>query len=231
MPSRYSLLVENWKNCQRCELSAGRLNVVIAKGKLPCDVIFVGEAPGESENVIGQPFVGPAGKLLDHIIANAFGGMNLCPRCDNLQSDTERKGVYTCPKLHYTTEKGRSPKLAFTNLVACIPYTEEGKKAGQPDDEHVKACSPRLTELVDIARPVLIVCVGGLARDWLDPMKKVKVKVPQEIKQTHIDHPSYLLRQNVAVRDLSIQRAILTLQTALETCQSYKPIREEEIPF
>jgi DNA polymerase len=41
-------------------------------GTIPCDIAFIGEAPGVSENVVGKPFVGPAGKLLrDGIIANS----------------------------------------------------------------------------------------------------------------------------------------------------------------
>lgn len=42
--------------------------MVLARGTVPCDVLFVGEAPGVSEDVVGKPFVGPAGKLLDRII-------------------------------------------------------------------------------------------------------------------------------------------------------------------
>ncbi len=64
----YQLFVDDWKDCQRCVLSEGRLHVVLARGKIPCDLVFIGEAPGESENVLGRPFVGPAGKLLDRII-------------------------------------------------------------------------------------------------------------------------------------------------------------------
>lgn len=60
-----------WSNCQACDLCEGRSNVVLARGTLPCDVLFVGEAPGDSEDVVGKPFVGPAGKLLDEIIQEA----------------------------------------------------------------------------------------------------------------------------------------------------------------
>jgi DNA polymerase len=45
--------------------------VVLGRGKIPADVLFVGEAPGGSENVIGRPFIGPAGSLLDDLIYNA----------------------------------------------------------------------------------------------------------------------------------------------------------------
>lgn len=59
---------QKWKDCKRCELHKRRSKVVLVRGTIPCDVLFVGEAPGVSEDVIGKPFVGPAGKLLDGII-------------------------------------------------------------------------------------------------------------------------------------------------------------------
>jgi uracil-DNA glycosylase family 4 len=59
-----------WKaGCGSVQCEGAR--VVLCRGKLPCDILFVGEAPGESERVVGVPFVGPAGKLLDSIIARA----------------------------------------------------------------------------------------------------------------------------------------------------------------
>jgi DNA polymerase len=47
------------------------VKVVHARGSVPCDVLFVGEAPGASENLIGRPFVGPAGKVQDSILREA----------------------------------------------------------------------------------------------------------------------------------------------------------------
>lgn len=72
MASVFQLHVERWSSCTLCDLHKGRQTVVISRGRVPCDVLFIGEAPGESENVIGKPFVGPAGKLLDRIIASGL---------------------------------------------------------------------------------------------------------------------------------------------------------------
>lgn len=72
MKSAFQLHVERWTGCTACPLSERRTNVVLARGKLPCAVLFVGEAPGVSEDVVGAPFVGPAGRLLDHIIRRAL---------------------------------------------------------------------------------------------------------------------------------------------------------------
>lgn len=70
--SKWKQHKSDWSNCTECELCETRNKTVLFKGKIPCDILFVGEAPGVSENAIGKPFVGPAGKLLDRIIASAI---------------------------------------------------------------------------------------------------------------------------------------------------------------
>ena len=75
---------ERWKNGCGSRLCFGVKNVCLARGKVPCDVLFVGEAPGESEDTIGKPFVGPAGKLLDYIIGRALQGTELRAAFTNL---------------------------------------------------------------------------------------------------------------------------------------------------
>ena len=67
--SLYQSHVAKWRDCTACDLHRTRGRVVLAKGKIPCDVLFVAEAPGHSEDTIGLPMVGPAGRLLDEIVA------------------------------------------------------------------------------------------------------------------------------------------------------------------
>lgn len=64
--------VERWRGCQRCLLSQQRGEICLARGALPCDVLLVGEAPGMAEDAAGRPFVGPAGRVLDDIVARAL---------------------------------------------------------------------------------------------------------------------------------------------------------------
>lgn len=52
-------------SCRGCGLYKTRKNCVIGKGNINADIMFVGEAPGEQEDLQGRPFVGPAGQLLD----------------------------------------------------------------------------------------------------------------------------------------------------------------------
>lgn len=158
---------------------------VFARGKIPADVLLIGEAPGESENVLGVPFVGPAGQLLDRIVARAV------------------------------EQSGRGDlRLAFTNVVCCIPREDDGGKAGEPDDDQLKACAPRLLEFYAIARPRLLVTVGTVARDWLDPKYKHAPKLEPRVPTAFIDHPARIGRSNVAMQSVMFQRAVVTLANA-----------------
>lgn len=55
-------------NCIRCGLCTGRTNVVFGDGNRNADIMFIGEGPGEQEDLQGVPFVGAAGKLLDDML-------------------------------------------------------------------------------------------------------------------------------------------------------------------
>lgn len=55
-------------DCRLCGLCAGRTKIVLPSGDLRAKVVFVGEAPGEAEDLSGMPFVGRSGKILDKIM-------------------------------------------------------------------------------------------------------------------------------------------------------------------
>jgi DNA polymerase len=132
--------------------------------------LFIGEAPGTSENDTGQPFTGPAGQLLDLIIARAL----------------MKKKV----------------SIAFTNLVACIPLDEEGKKTLEPSEEAIEACSMRLDELVSLASPKGLVFVGKLAKAHLERYKatpSVMITHPAAILRTERKEQKPLMVQNCVV--------------------------------
>ena len=54
--------------CRACQLCTGRRNTVFGVGDIAADWLIVGEAPGENEDLQGEPFVGAAGKLLDNML-------------------------------------------------------------------------------------------------------------------------------------------------------------------
>ena len=65
----WEVLKQQCANCTKCRLCQTRNNVVFGVGCKDADVLFIGEAPGEQEDLKGEPFVGAAGRLLDDMLA------------------------------------------------------------------------------------------------------------------------------------------------------------------
>lgn len=63
--SNWQELKDACMGCQNCPLGATRTNLVFGTGNENAEVLFVGEGPGENEDLQGEPFVGRGGKLLD----------------------------------------------------------------------------------------------------------------------------------------------------------------------
>lgn len=177
--------ISKWQKCQACEAYDQRKKVVLCKGKIPCDVLFIGEAPGESEDTLGIPFIGPAGHLLDRIIYEAISG-------------TELEDEHGLPKV----------RIAFTNIVACIPREVDGDKSREPSKNSIKACSKRLVEFIGLCQPKLIVCVGKLSEKWTPDLYGAD--------RISIVHPAAILRADISQRGLAIQHCIIALRDALE---------------
>lgn len=91
--------------CTRCRLHEGRRNVVFGVGNPEADVVVVGEAPGGEEDRLGEPFVGPAGKLLDLML---------------LSVGFPREKVYICNVLKCRPPNNRDPQQ--DEMEACSPY-------------------------------------------------------------------------------------------------------------
>ncbi len=64
----WDALAQAVAQCQACKLCTGRTNTVFGVGDRKADWLIVGEAPGENEDLQGEPFVGQAGKLLDNML-------------------------------------------------------------------------------------------------------------------------------------------------------------------
>ena len=92
-------------NCRRCGLYQGRKNIVFGEGNHEADLVFVGEAPGQQEDIQGKPFVGRAGQLLTRII-EAMGLV--------------RHDVYICNILKCRPPGNRNPKP--DEIRVCEPF-------------------------------------------------------------------------------------------------------------
>jgi DNA polymerase len=93
------------KNCRKCSLASTRRHVVFGEGNIKAQLVFVGEAPGEDEDIQGRPFVGRAGKLLDQMIDEA--GM-------------KREDVFICNVLKCRPPDNRDPLPE--EIEACKGY-------------------------------------------------------------------------------------------------------------
>ena len=91
--------------CTKCGLCETRHNVVFGVGNPDADVLFVGEGPGEQEDLKGEPFVGPAGKLLDDMLSII---------------DLDRTKCYIANIVKCRPPKNRVP--LETEQDACIDY-------------------------------------------------------------------------------------------------------------
>ena len=63
-------ITEHCNVCQRCDLGANRTHAVVGRGNPKAPIMIIGEAPGQTEDETGQPFVGKAGQLLEKILAS-----------------------------------------------------------------------------------------------------------------------------------------------------------------
>ena len=98
-------LSETCMNCTNCGLCQPRHNVVFGVGPRDADVMFIGEGPGEQEDLKGEPFVGPAGKLLDDMLSII---------------DLSRENCYIANIVKCRPPRNRDP--LETEQEACIGY-------------------------------------------------------------------------------------------------------------
>ena len=93
--------------CTRCRLCRSRTNTVPGDGSVDADIMFIGEAPGRSEDLKGLPFVGRAGAILDELL----GSVNL-----------SRDEIYICNILKCRPPGNRDP--SDKEIEACVGSLE-----------------------------------------------------------------------------------------------------------
>ncbi len=95
--------------CQKCALADTRTNVVFGAGQKTAEVMFVGEGPGEQEDLQGQPFVGRGGQLLDSMLS--------------LIGLSRESNFYIANIVKCRPPQNRDP--LNTEADACVPWLEE----------------------------------------------------------------------------------------------------------
>lgn len=187
--SKWTKFREKWKACKECPLHEVRDRIVLARGKLPCDVLFIGEAPGKSENAIGKPFIGKAGKLLDQIIREALTTERYA--LTNLISciPLERKGG----------DKVEEPPKE--SIEACNDRL----------NEFVRLCNPSVVVLVGKHAKKYIYGQDQFGGKWSH--KNISGVF---IDFVEIVHPAAILRMNITARPLEVKRCVVAIRDACE---------------
>lgn len=104
-------LVQAIRDCRACALCEGRQQTVPGVGAMPAGWMVVGEAPGEQEDRQGEPFVGPAGQLLDAMLA----AMNL-----HRAAPEPARQVFIANTVKCRPPRNRNPEPA--EMAACQPF-------------------------------------------------------------------------------------------------------------
>lgn len=78
IPGAWEQLRQQCETCTGCQLHSTRTKLVFGVGKQDSPILFVGEGPGQQEDLQGEPFVGPAGKLLDDMLSIIDLGRHNC---------------------------------------------------------------------------------------------------------------------------------------------------------
>lgn len=102
--------------CEKCELCQTRKNTVPGDGALDSRIMFIGEAPGQSEDETGKPFVGRSGKLLDQLFESV--GID------------RKNDIYITNILKCRPPQNRDPRPS--EQEACIQYLREQYKILHP---------------------------------------------------------------------------------------------------
>ena len=151
-----------------CSLKKTAMNTVFSRGDAASGLMLVGEAPGAAEDRQGKPFVGPAGKLLDKMLA-AIGR--------NSEAD-----YYISNILPWRPPGNRDPTPA--EAAICLPFIKR----------HIELAAPRVLVLLGgVAAKALLDVTDGITRvrgRWF-----CYSVGGREIPAMAIFHPAYLLRQ------------------------------------
>jgi len=190
-------LYEEWKSCQRCELSKGRNRVVFGDGYVGENAIaLIGEGPGRQEDNTGDCFVGDAGKTLMELLLLV-----------NLRADPAYKYYLASRRGAAMDWVGLRAQLNtryfFCNVVCCRPPENR-----TPLLSEQKACRERLLRLLRILDPAIIITLGKTATKAITGQSKPIRKTRGELFIAHLEghvtpipypvfpvfHPSYLNR-------------------------------------
>jgi len=173
-PSRinYPALKTASKDCKGCDLYKVGTQTVFGEGKVPSQLMFVGEVPGDYEDLEGHPFVGPAGKLFDRALEEA--GID------------RTKTYVTNVVKHFKWHPAPRGKRRIHE---------------KPNATEIRACTPWLVAEIKLVDPEILVCLGAtaaqalLGKDFRVTKQHGEWLASEQVERTMATmHPSAILR-------------------------------------
>lgn len=140
LPARLTIpnLQREAAGCKGCDLWKSATQTVFGEGPAKAVVMFVGEQPGDQEDKLGHPFVGPAGRLLDEVL---------------LEVGIDRSEVYVTNVVkHFKWEAAQRGKRRIHK---------------KPRQSEIEACRPWLDAELKVVQPQVLVCLGASAAQAL----------------------------------------------------------------
>ncbi len=176
------------RGCTRCGLCEGRRHAVPGIGDRSARWLFVGEGPGRNEDQQGEPFVGPAGKLLDNMM-RALG-----------LARGESTYIANIVKCRPVGADGRDRPPSTDEVSACMPYLQRQIALIRPD-VIIALGKTAAISLLGLTDDTSLASLRGKVRDYAG--------IPLVITY----HPAYLLRKPVdkakTWRDLCAAKALV----------------------
>jgi DNA polymerase len=187
----WETLQQQCMHCRSCGLCESRTNVVFGVGDPNAEVLFVGEAPGEREDALGEPFVGKAGQLLDDMLA---------------MIGLSRDRIYITNSIKCRPPQNRDP--LNTEKEACAPYLQ---KQLQMMDPKIIVCLGRISAMemikpdfkitqehgqffekngrlmTAIYHPAALLRDGDKKPDTFVDLKRLQAKIRQVCTRTKLD--------------------------------------------
>ena len=181
------------RDCRACGLCHKRTRTVFGAGDRQARWMVVGEAPGEQEDLQGEPFVGQAGQLLDNMLKAI--GLNRSVQGPQSGDDGQAS-------------------VFITNTLKCRPPANRN-----PEPAELQTCGAYLQRQVALVQPRIILAMGRFAVQALlqstEPLGKLRGRVHryEGVPVVVTYHPAYLLR-SPADKAKAWADLVLALQTA-----------------
>lgn len=186
------LIAKNISACQKCVLGEKRTNTVPGEGNPKAEIMFIGEGPGEQEDLKGRPFVGQAGKFLEEMLATIglkredvfIGNLVKCRPPGN--RDPFPDEVEICTRHYLEAQiKAINPKLIITlgrhAMEKFIPGKKISQIHGQPK-RMINSETGKKQIYLPLYHPAAALYHGSLRETLIKDFKKIP-KILKKIDQ------------------------------------------------